>query len=398
MWKLAFYNSKRRKNKSLFTIFISMIVTTIFVACISILHIAESGMQLSVDRMGADVILIPSDSEINNQEMVFTGVTQMKYFSASETYDKLPHKDIQKITPQFFLKTLPGAGCCTTDKQLRIIGIDSNTDFILKPWLKQYHKESLTEDTAIIGSNIGKDFDSKTFFLNYLFTIKGVLYSTGTGMDDSVFVDINKAREMGKKSFTPDTFQNRDTDDLVTSYLIKLKPGVSSKSFIKEISSLNLPVRAVSIDDTRQQIKDKVKNASSVMIYILGAFILICGVALAAQFNGLTSSRRKEIGYLRSIGFKERNVIQMIMSEVILLGGTGGVLGGIIGACIVPSLIDKMQSIIIIPEGEWNQELALIFIACGILFSMLISIAAALVPAIKSARLEPHKAISEGVL
>ncbi|MBP2626617.1 MAG: conserved rane protein of unknown function [Firmicutes bacterium] len=398
MWKLAFYNIIRRKNKSIFTIFISTIVTALFVIFISILSIAQSGIKLSIDRMGADVILIPNDTEISNQEILFTGIAQMKYFSASEIYGKLPQNDIQKITHQFFLKTLPELGCCTTGEELRIVGIDTQTDFILQPWLKQNHNDPITEDTAIVGSNMSREFGSKTFFLNHLFKISGVLYSTGTGMDESIFIDISKAREMGKKSFDPKTFLNRNVDDLVTSYLIKLKPGINAENFINSISNLTLPIRAVSIDQTRTQIKEKIKHISTILFYILGAFVLICGVALVAQFNGLTSSRRREIGYLRSIGFKEKDVIQMVMSEVILLGVTGGLLGGVIGASLVPSFISKLQAIVIIPEGEWTLLPAIIFIICGILFSLLISIVAALAPAIKSARQKPHEAITEGAL
>lgn len=398
MWKLAFYNSIRRKNKSIFTIFISMIVTSLFVIFISSLSIAESGIKLSIDRMGADVILIPNDTEISNQEILFTGIAQMKYFSASQVYDKLPKNDIEKITPQFFLKTLPEAGCCSTDQELRIVGVDTQTDFILQPWLKQNHNHQIIENTAIIGSNHRMEFGSETFFLKNLFKISGVLYSTGTGMDESIFIDISKAREMGKNSFLPQTFLNRNVDDLVTSYLIKLKPGISAETFTNSINNLGLPIRAVSIDQTRSQIKEKIKHILTILLYTLGAFVLICGVALVAQFNGLTSSRRREIGYLRSIGFKEKDVVQMVMAEVILLGVTGGLLGGVIGASLVPSFIDNLRAIVIIPEGEWGLLPASLFIICGIFFSLLISIVAALVPAIKSARQRPHQAINEGAL
>lgn len=398
MWRLAYYNSARRRNKSILTIFISMLVTIIFVVFISILAIAHSGLQLSIDRIGADIILISDDTEVNNQEILFTGVTQMTYFNGNEIYSKLPHKDIQQITPQFFIKTLPEAGCCTTSEELRIVGIDARTDFILQPWLKQNHKDQLTEKTAIIGSGIRREFGSKTFFLNHLFEITGVLYQTGTGMDESIFIDIGKARKMGRMSFVPKTFQGRNVNDLVTSYLIKLKPGVSPEGFVREISDLNIPVRALSIDLTRSQIKSKIKKVSDILLYILGAFIFVCGVSLVAQFNALTSSRKKEIGYLRSIGFKEKNIIQMVIAEVILLCGTGGLLGSITGAALVPSFIDKLRSIVIIPEGEWTLETALVFIIAGVVFSLLISVAAALVPSVKSARINPHEAISEGAL
>jgi putative ABC transport system permease protein len=398
MWELAYYNCIRRRNKSLFTIFISGMVTTVFVLFISLLFIAHSGIKLSMDRMGADVILIPQDTEISNQEILFTGISQMKYFSAAEIDGKLPQQDIQKMTPQFFLKTLPGAGCCSTSSVYRIVGIDTRTDFILQPWLKQNHKDSVTEDTAVIGANIRREFDSKTFLLNHLFRITGVLYPTGTGMDDSIFVDITKAREMGKKSFGANTFGNRNVDDLVTSMLIKLKPGVGTENFIRKIDDLELPIRAVSIDHTRVQLKAKFEYISTVLFYLLASFVLTCGVALIALFSGLTSGRKKEIGYLRSIGFKEKDVIKMVMTEVILQGSTGGLLGGALGACLVPGFIGLLQPIVIIPEGDWTLATAIVFIILGMLFSSLIAIAAALAPALNSAGKKPHEAISEGAL
>lgn len=61
---------------------------------------------------------------------------------------------IEEVTPQLYVATL-SASCCSYPVQ--IIGIDYETDFLIKPWLQKTLNRDLKDDEAIIGNHIVGD-------------------------------------------------------------------------------------------------------------------------------------------------------------------------------------------------------------------------------------------------
>ena len=56
------------------------------------------------------------------------------------------------MSPQFYCQTL-ALGCCEPGEEVRIIGYDSSTDFILKPYLDEASQSSINQEQLIVGSN-----------------------------------------------------------------------------------------------------------------------------------------------------------------------------------------------------------------------------------------------------
>ncbi len=396
MLKLAFLNVKRRKNKSLIAIAVSLITAFIFVVLWSVYSIIQSGITLSNERMGADIIILPNNAKADNMDFIFTGSSQMIYMDKNVIDGKLPMEDIEAITPQFFLKTLPGAGCCSTDQELRIVGIDFKSDFILKPWFKQKKITNFSKNDLILGSKTVNSFDKKTIILNYIFDISGVLFATGTGMDDSVFMNIDKIRFLATKSFTSKTFNNKDVKDIVTAYLIKLKDSANLEKFLKKVESSNINAQVISVSKARLDLKKKLSQFLNILLLFWIAVAFTCFISLVAQFNGMIADRKREIGYLRSIGMKKKEVFRMILLEVGIQGGIGGAIGSLFGVLCVPSVLAQLHNFLTITEGEWTAASGLAHVMGGIILSFIICFAASGIPAMKSARMEPHEAISQG--
>ena len=84
----------------------------------------------------------------------------------------------------------------------RVVGIDVDTDFIIKPWITKELNGKFDRKDMIIGCDIQTDLGDRTTVMNTLFDIRGELYQTGSSLDQSVFIDIYKAREMAKKTFS----------------------------------------------------------------------------------------------------------------------------------------------------------------------------------------------------
>jgi putative ABC transport system permease protein len=144
------------------------------------------------------------------------------------------------------------------------------------------------------------------------------------------------------------------------------------------------------------------RNAKSKYSYILVVVVLlIAAVGIVNTILMSVYSRVREIGVLRAYGMTPRDVSRMFLLEGLAVGLVGSILGSGLGALLDLLMIakgfdmsffaERMGSIPIggILRGEWNPG-AIVF---GFLFGLLVSLAAAQVPARKAARMEPTAAL-----
>ena len=96
---------------------------------------------------------------------------------------------IARMSPQVFLATLR-VFCCSYPLQL--IGVDFDTDFIIKPWLDGELRRALTDGEAVVGCRVvGETGETLKFFGKEL-RIAGRLHQTGMGFDAAVFVAVDR--------------------------------------------------------------------------------------------------------------------------------------------------------------------------------------------------------------
>ncbi len=133
---------------------------------------------------------------------------------------------------------------------------------------------------------------------------------------------------------------------------------------------------------------DMVGNVTSVLTTIIGAVagiaLLVGGVGVMNIMLVAVSERTREIGLLKALGARRRDILQQFLGEAValcLLGGTIGTLFGIGGAFIIALLANWPPLISI-----WT-----IFIALG--FSVMIGIFFGLYPASRAASLSPAEAL-----
>ncbi len=393
MFRLACYNLVRRKTKTFMTIFITLIITNIFVIIWSVYSLTESGIRLSDERMGADVLIYPVTASVDEIELMFTGVEQMVYMDADVIDGKFPMEMVDAVTSQFFVQTKPGAGCCTASKEFRIVGFDPETDFILNPWFEEKEIKRFEKDNLIIGSGIENEFGAQTFVLNNIYTVSGILYPTGTGMDNSVFMDIDAARESGAKSFDSRTFNGKLPEELVTCYLIKLKSEADSDEFIKKVLENGIEANVVSVSAAKKQMQAQIWQLLKILLLFGGAVLVTGGIALFIHFSGFVTKRKSEIGYLRAIGLKKSEIFFMFILETGAAGALGGVTGSIIGVIAAPEIMEYLEMITVFPINSWNQIQILQHVAGGMISALLVCLAAVFIPAVRISAMEPQQAI-----
>jgi len=138
-----------------------------------------------------------------------------------------------------------------------------------------------------------------------------------------------------------------------------------------------------------QQIADEFRQITASVALLISVIssigLLVGGVGVMNIMLMSVTQRTREIGVRRAIGARKRDVIWQFLTEAIVLTGSGGVIGVLLGVGIsllinlaVPSLPSSIPL--------WSIILAVtVSMSVGLLFGMY--------PAIKAARLDPVEAL-----
>ena len=195
MWFLAWRNCSRRKGQSLLTVGITTLTVCTFVLIILFFSAVQSSLKISASRLGADLIVLPNEVEADAFQTVFTGEPS-NYYMKCDVLDKLQGiAGIEQMTSQFYTQTL-NESCCSVGIEMRLVGYEPESDFILVPWFLSQKKSSLADDEMLIGSKVQVWLGGRTRLLGENLKVVGQLEATGTGVDRAVFVNIATARRM----------------------------------------------------------------------------------------------------------------------------------------------------------------------------------------------------------
>jgi putative ABC transport system permease protein len=117
----------------------------------------------------------------------------------------------------------------------------------------------------------------------------------------------------------------------------------------------------------------------------LGAVALLVGAVGVANIMIISVlERRSEIGLRRALGATKSHIRTQFLSEAVLLGLLGGVLGVAVGAAATVVYAHTKHWATVIPTEAW---------AGGIAASLIIGAVAGLIPALRAARLSPTQAL-----
>ena len=127
------------------------------------------------------------------------------------------------------------------------------------------------------------------------------------------------------------------------------------------------------------------KSALNGLFLGLGAVALLVGAVGVANIMIISVlERRSEIGLRRALGATKGHIRTQFLSEAVLLGLLGGVVGVALGAAATVVYAHTKHWATVIPTEAW---------AGGIAASLIIGALAGLIPALRAARLSPTQAL-----
>ena len=114
----------------------------------------SKGLHRLSARLGADVIVIPQGSEINDQSVLLQGDSKYTYLPQGSLEFIRSLSGVKTATPQYYITTL-SVSCC--DQKVSIIGFDTESDFVIQPWIREVLAGKLPKGSIVVGSEIRTD-------------------------------------------------------------------------------------------------------------------------------------------------------------------------------------------------------------------------------------------------
>ncbi len=346
----------------------------------------NAGLDLSKSRIGADVILIASNGEFKNEEFLYSVKKTTRYFNKEHANFIDDYDEVKSKTEQFYVND--------PNLKYKVVGINFDTDFLVKTWMKKNNEQALALDEAVVGADI--DANDTIQVMGKTFKVKSSLYKTGTTMDNSVFVDMNVAREYADKSMKKFYFKGNKVDDSVTAIFIKLKEGKSASRFVDKVNFHTNYIKAISKAESISTLENSVMGFVKIISYLVLILVVNAFLALFGRYTALMKERKKEVGYLRSIGYAKGRVYLTLTFEILILAVISGLIGSLAVLITITPILDIVSNKFMFPKVYLSVGSILKIVISGPALSFLLGIISSFVPAIKTARMEPREAMARG--
>lgn len=379
--QLAFYNVIRRRNKAILISLLSAIAIAIFVIHTSLFYLSNQSVDIANDRMGADIVILPKQVDKDVSDLMFSGSPVIGFMDRN-ILEQIPMDNIESITPQFFLKTLADSGCCSANESYRVLGIDPSTDFIIKPWLEENNNLKLKTNQVVLGAYVMLEAEEIIKIMGHEFKIAGRLYPTQTGFDNTIFMNMQDSYplvELFAEKESMNFLSGKDPESLISSVMIKVKPEASIHKTLRMIEDTGIDAQIVSIDKKSEEIKEKIRKLSRILLFFSSTTFLVSFIALFGIFFLMAGQRREEMKYLHSMGLTRKDIMFLFMIEVLIIIMVGGILGSVMGFFSSGFLFDAFNEILLLPRGAFAIKARLFPVLGGLIISLGIGIIISLV-------------------
>lgn len=395
MLRFAWKNISKRKGQSFLTILITLLTVMVFVMIFTFYTNFWHGILLSQERLGADILVLPNEVSTDAYTTLYTAEPNNIYMPV-EVLDSIKKvKGVDQASPQLYIQTL-NASCCAVDSETRIIAFEAD-DFVLRPWFDESNIDFLEDDQILIGCNQESFLGNRVGILGDVFRIVGTMDPTGTGLDESYFINMDVAKTLSETNENlKEVLPNIDMQTVYSAIYIKVQNGYNIDDVAANIGKADLNVTIVKTDEVVTNTKTQMSTIGQVLILFWVLFLVVTVLALIGRFTALAQTRKKEMGILRAIGGQKSDVFKLILFEAGILAGIGGLLGSILGIFAVGPLIDLLKQGFSFGMLALNLELIAEGLLLGICMAVLLGGLAALYPAFKSATLAPQEVIMRG--
>jgi putative ABC transport system permease protein len=393
--KLALRNIRGSGFRSLAILLAVMGVAGFLLATTLVIKGSQYSLDSGLKRLGADIIVVPQGAESKVESALLMGKPTNVWMSNNYLKIVAAIPGVESVSPQVYLSSLYGAACCSVSEMF-IVVYDPNTDFTVTPWLDKTLGRGLKAGEIIGGCYIFVPPDEPSIKL-YGSELKlvGNLSATGTGIDQTLFMTGETARDLAISSVTLAEQPLVVPEDQISTIMVKVTPNADPHKVALTIFTDTTglwPIESPNLFGTfRSQMNGLLWGffAITLVVWILAMFLV--GIIFSTAAN----ERRREMAILRAIGAKRNFIFRLVLSEAALLALTGAAVGIFLAGVTLFALKDFLAGSLKMPFLFPSITSFIGLFGAGIAFAIIAVSLAALIPAYRISRQEPAIAMRE---
>jgi len=379
--RLAFQNLLRRPTRTFMLVTSVALCTGAIFASFVIGRGIQASMEQSFSRMGADLIVVPSDAMVNITSALLTVQPTEATIDAKLLQD-IAHLDgVAQVSPQTIYRVQIMSGM--PEHKANLIAFDPKSDFTVTPWLDNKMPRPMQTGDLIVGGRHSESIGDEIEPCADPRTIYGKLGRSGVGpLDESTFASYDTVAKIAVER--PEGLKYDPSK--VSAILVRLDFGATPeqvKFAIARFNGVKVITGATIVTSTRQ-------TTTALLFGMLGfAGLMLIGSLMLVSliFSAIIHERRCEIGLLSAIGTRRREITSMLVSEAAFATGLGGITGILFGGVLLfafqRSLVYYLTLLHV--EYAWPNTVEMVTTAftCAALAAVL-GLVGALLPAWKS--------------
>ena len=230
----------------------------------------------------------------------------------------------------------------------------------------------------ILAANLGKRPGDSVELYSQQFEVVGVFDSFSVYESGAVFMLMEELQ------------QQMDRPGQATGFVVQVAPAGDARVIERvrrDIEALDPAIAATPCAEFVRSLKQmQVTRAMSWVAAAIAALIGAVGVLNTMAMSVL--ERRAEIGAFRAMGWRKRQVVQLIVTEALLLAAAGAVMGTVLGLSILSGL-SHLRATSGMVQGDWPISA----IVEGTLLAFLMAALGAAWPALRVTAEQPVEAL-----
>jgi putative ABC transport system permease protein len=420
--RLAAQNVSRRKVRVVLLALSVALAVGVGLASVVLGYSVHDSIASSFSRMGADLVVVPQNTLLNLTSSLLTVQPTEETVDEGEGRRLSRIAGVSRVAPQRIVSAV------VEGDRVNLIAIDPKTDFTVRNWLDERKAGVLKDSDIIAGNSMPGQVGESLLVCGSSMHVAGRLEKTGVGpFDESYFVTFAALKQLAQRQnyggsvaslhntslYEHGAHSTMDHDmagttshscldtyqpGRVTAFLLQLSSGARIEQ-VKFSISRNPLVKVVEgnnvVISSRQGLRTMLIGVAIFTLLLFTALLILVGLL----FSAIVQERYREMGLLRAMGAKSRQVLAMILAEAAMttsLGGIGGILLGTTMLLLVSrSLVYYIDRLGV--SFEWPSLVFLVVASLGLLlFSAALGLAGAIIPAWKVRRIDPLALIQGG--
>ncbi|MEW6622500.1 MAG: FtsX-like permease family protein [Bacillota bacterium] len=379
MDSIALKNMARRPSKSFFIVLGIMLA----VGAIVTMYTAVNSMHMEFadrfDEIGANIMVVPKTQEftLSYGGVSIRGSSDLTYLVNDDVVriNTIPNSDnIATVAPKL-LAPLDVMG-----RKLVVVGVDFPQELALKPWWDYQGNTPRGVMDVLLGADtariLGLAPGDPLVIAGEEFRVTGVLHPQGSEEDGLIFMQLLAVQRLAGLE---DKLSLIEVAAYCTTCPIEeIVADINDAIHYAQATALGEAVQA------RAQVVDSFTNftyAVAAVVFFIGSMLVL------VTMIGSVKERTREIGIFRALGFRQSSIMEIFLTEALVLGVIGGILGygaGVLAARILAPVIAGIEVAV-----EPNPILG----GSTIILAIALSLLASAYPAVKAAKLDPVEAM-----